>query len=137
MSDGLILVTRSLPTFQPERRSNKPASGAALDNIMKVSAEKGYLRGWSFNRDLNFPLGLRLKSVPGSTSTTATNAPDRRKAVTIEVPYTQSCARSQRAALIVAITISIRESRMGAVSLKAARCRRPRRADHAMPCRFF
>ena len=47
------------------------------------------------------------------------------------------CARSQRAALINAVTVIIRESRIDVVSLKAARGPRPRRADHTMLCRFF
>jgi hypothetical protein len=46
--------------------------------------------------------------------------------------------RHRRAALIIitAVTVSIRESRI-AVLLKAARGPRPRRAHHAMACRFF
>ena len=48
------------------------------------------------------------------------------------------CRYGGRAALIIitAVTVSIRESRI-AVLLKAARGPRPRRAHHAMACRFF
>ncbi len=49
----------------------------------------------------------------------------------------RGCARSQRAALINAVTVIIRKSRIDAVSLKAARGPRPRCADHTMLCRFF
>ena len=39
--------------------------------------------------------------------------------------------------LINAVTVFIRESRIDAVSLKAARGPRQRREDHTMLCRFF
>jgi hypothetical protein len=48
-------------------------------------------------------------------------------------------AAERRPALIIAATaiVSKCEGRIGAVLLKAARGARPRRADYAMPCRFF
>ena len=128
-STGLISPNRpgcAAPSSSQSKAMKGGSCGAALLLCLRLTFSRSRARRRSLWRTLGRSWRRRRRS--DSVKVAATRSRQSRNRL----------PRHRRAALIIitAVTVSIRESRI-AVLLKATRGPRPRRAHHAMACRFF